>query len=95
MMPFNPSSDVYYKCYYAYKDNDFNEKSINCWHDVAGVINIRQMFWFADDFNQPLNDRSVSSVGVVVDNDFCFDYDSKTTNFNQLLSGWNVARVCG
>ena len=24
------------------------------------------MFWFADDFNQPLNDRNVSSVGVVV-----------------------------
>ena len=27
-MPFNPSSDVYYQYYYAYKDNDFNE-SIN------------------------------------------------------------------
>ena len=73
---------------------------------MAGVTNMQQMFWFADDFNQPLNDRNVSSVGVVVANDFCFDYDScwfgdmfgifwKTTNFNQLLSGWNVARVCG
>lgn len=40
---------------------------------MAGVTNMQQMFWFADDFNQPLNDRNVSSVGVVVDNDFCFD----------------------
>jgi surface protein len=58
----------------------------NDW-DVSSVTDMKEMFFGANAFNQPLNDWNVSSV---TDMNSMFYY---ATAFNQSLNDWNVSSV--
>jgi hypothetical protein len=60
--------------------------NMNNW-DVSGIIQMRDMFYLATNFNQDIGNWNVSGVTNI---DFMF---SNATNFNQDLSNWCVINI--
>lgn len=74
-------SSMFNGCSSLIGNNKFNE-----W-DVSNVTNMREMFFDAKNFNQPLNNWNVSKVSNML---YMF---SEATNFNQPLNNWDVSNV--
>jgi surface protein len=73
-------SDAYYE---FRKGEDFTN---GIW-DVSSVTNMINMFYFAENFNQPLDSWDVSSVTSMTSMFY------QAENFNQPLNSWNVLNV--
>ncbi|WP_086244219.1 DarT ssDNA thymidine ADP-ribosyltransferase family protein [Campylobacter devanensis] len=70
--------------FYENERKDFS--GIESW-DVSSVTDMRGMFAYCTNFNQPLNNWNVSSVTDMS------DMFAHCTNFNQPLNNWNVSSV--
>ena len=83
-------SSLFFKGYDEYEEIIINEREnfngIEFWN-VSNVSDMRKMFAYCKNFNQPLNSWNVSNV---TDMSYMF-YRCK--NFNQPLNSWNVSNV--